>query len=215
MVFIFSLFSTLNAESNFSYAVKVKKIYPMGKKIYEKRCSSINLSEYKSKKELKDTISSKKLCKNISSKYLDAVTLYLWEVKRVHKTNVYKEIPITKHDKCPICGMFVYKYPRWIAQLAYKNHHYSFDGCKDMMKYYFSDKNSPKEIIVRDYYTQKIINGREAYYVIGSNVLGAMGNELIPFKTLKSAKTFYFDHEGKKILRFNEITSKEVYKLDE
>ncbi len=38
--------------------------------------------------------------------------------------------------------MFVAKYPRWVAQLIYKHkeheHKFSFDGVKDLMKFYFN-----------------------------------------------------------------------------
>ncbi len=35
--------------------------------------------------------------------------------------------------------MFVYKYPKWITQIVYKDgNRLSFDGVKDMMKFYFN-----------------------------------------------------------------------------
>lgn len=43
-------------------------------------------------------------------------------------------------------------------------------------------------------------------FVIGSNVMGPMGDELIPFKDENSANEFSKDHFGKKIVKFNEIT---------
>ncbi len=121
--------------------------------------------------------------------------------------------------------MFVYKYPRWAAQIFYKKnnkiYHFSFDGVKDLMKFYFepekwgSYKNiNIKKILVTDYYSQMAIDGRKAFYVIGSNVIGPMGNELIPFKTMNEAQTFIKDHNGKKILKFKEITKELTYGLD-
>jgi nitrous oxide reductase accessory protein NosL len=68
---------------------------------------------------------------------------------------------------------------------------------------------------VTDYYTQKAIEARDAYFVIRSDVYGPMGHELIPFASKEDAKTFYMDHKGGKILQFNEITKEDVYKLDE
>ena len=92
----------------------------------------------------------------------------------------------------------------------------SFDGVKDMMKFYFNRNKYGKyndfmedkitNIIVTDYYTQKPIDAKKAYYVVGSDVNGPMGEELIPFTSLNSAKTFLQDHHGKKIIKFNEIT---------
>ena len=48
--------------------------------------------------------------------------------------------------------------------------------------------------------------------VVGSNVMGPMGNELIPFKDETSAKDFSKDHVGKKILKFEEITLESIPK---
>src|SRR5512137_2366332 len=40
-------------------------------------------------------------------------------------------------DKCPVCGMFVAKYPDFVAVLTFNDGtHAFFDGVKDMMKYY-------------------------------------------------------------------------------
>jgi len=210
---------------------KRKKIYPMGKKIFTKMCKKdIDLSNYVEINELKADIKEKHLCKPLKAKQLQALSLYLWEVKRFGDDSGIKNlIKVTKDEKCPVCGMFVYKYPRWVAQIFYKHnshqHHYSFDGVKDMMKFYFDskkwgtykefDKNNITKILVSDYYSQNPIDATKAYYVIGSDVYGPMGNELIPFKNKSDAKRFLLDHRAKKILRFNQLTPTKVYKLDD
>ncbi|MEW8383487.1 MAG: nitrous oxide reductase accessory protein NosL, partial [Candidatus Thiodiazotropha taylori] len=41
-------------------------------------------------------------------------------------------------DTCPVCGMFVAKYPEWIGTVLYKDGHaHHFDGAKDLFKYLF------------------------------------------------------------------------------
>ncbi len=227
LLFIFFLFAVSAQGINDTQ----KKIiyYPMGKNIYKKVCKKdINLSLYKSIKELKQDIKEKKLCKKLSKKQLDAVTFYLWDIKRV-KRKIFGKVVVHKDEKCPVCGMFVYKYPRWAAQIFYKKngkiYHFSFDGVKDMMKFYFNPddygkydidkfRKSITKILVTDYYTQKGIDGTKAYYVFWSNVLGPMGNELIPFKTLKEAKNFKKDHFGKFIKKFSELNDDLVWSLD-
>ncbi|MDT8339577.1 MAG: nitrous oxide reductase accessory protein NosL, partial [Sulfurimonas sp.] len=76
-------------------------------------------------------------------------------------------------------------------------------------------KEGISKMLVSDYYSQKAISAKEAYYVVGSDVYGPMGEELIPFAKESEAKTFYMDHKGSKILRFDEITEMEIKKLDE
>ncbi len=68
--------------------------------------------------------------------------------------------------------------------------HAFFDGAKDMFKYYFNLKRyNPSKglqdidsVYVMDYYDLAWIDGTRAFYVIGSDVYGPMGRELIPFK---------------------------------
>ena len=210
---------------------KIKQIYPMGKKLFEHKCKqNIDFTHYLEINDLKADIKYNHLCKKLKPKYLQAVTLYLWDVKRFGdtKSNI-SEIIVNKNEKCPVCGMFTYKYPRWATQIFYKHnkhtHHHSFDGVKDLMKFYFnpskwgnyiaSTKQNITKILVTDYYSQDAINGIKAFYVIGSDIYGPMGNELIPFKNIEDAKVFKKDHFGTKIIQFSDITSKDVYKLDD
>ena len=133
-----------------------------------------------------------------------------------------------EQDKCPVCGMFVYRHPRWAAFIYYeksgKLEHFAFDGVKDLMKFYFEPnkwgdygniEKHIKKIVVRDYCTLKPVWAKAAWYVVGSDVYGPTGNELIPFETEETAENFTRDHHGRKILRFDEITKELVCKLDE
>ncbi len=43
----------------------------------------------------------------------------------------------TQKDKCPVCGMFVSKYPDWTTIITFKdNSSLFFDGAKDLFIYY-------------------------------------------------------------------------------
>jgi len=133
--------------------------------------------------------------------------------------------PITASDKdkCPICGMFVAKYPDFAAQIIFKDGSYAvFDGVKDLFKYYFNlAKNNPGKkltdidsIYVTDYYDLKWIDGYKAFYAEGSDVYGPMGRELIPFEKEAGAEQFMTDHIGKSLLKFDEITHDLIKGLD-
>ena len=92
-------------------------------------------------------------------------------------------------EKCPVCGMFVAKYPDWVAAIAFSDGlTVFFDGVKDMLKYYFNmGKYAPgkttadiQAIHVTDYYRLEPINGRQAFYVVGSDVYwGGAWDELM------------------------------------
>ena len=127
-------------------------------------------------------------------------------------------------DTCPVCGMFVVKYPDWIATVLYQDGHaHHFDGTKDLFKYLLDiPKWAPGHraediavIAVTEYYGVTRIDAREAWYVIGSDVLGPMGHELIPFTSEADARDFLGDHGGKRILRFDEVTLGLLADLDE
>lgn len=126
-------------------------------------------------------------------------------------------------DKCPVCGMFVAKYPDFIAVVTFKDGtHAFFDGVKDMMKYYFNlQKYNPSkkhddiaQIHVTDYYSLSFIDGSKAFYVSGSDIYGPMGRELIPFETEPDAGEFLKDHKGKAVLRFQDINKDVMKGLD-
>ena len=126
-------------------------------------------------------------------------------------------------DKCPVCGMFVKKYPDWTSQIIFKDGSYAvFDGAKDMFKYFlrfqeFNPTHAPTDIdslYVMEYYSMHPIDGREAYYVVGSDVFGPMGRELIPFAMDEEAREFMKDHKGRAVLKFNEVTADTLKGLD-
>jgi nitrous oxide reductase accessory protein NosL len=197
-----------------------KMMYPKGKKLYEVKCQEIDAMAFNTINELKAEIINKKLCKNLKGeKELQPVALYLWDVKRFEHTHV-AQIDVPKDAKCPVCGMFVAKYPKWAAMLKDGSHTHYFDGVKDMMKFYFEPQKYAHEpmqnpnIKVTDYYTLEAIDGKEAFYVIGSDKYGPMGHELIPFSTRAKAETFKSDHRGKQIVTFDEITLELVKTLD-
>ncbi|MET0064897.1 MAG: nitrous oxide reductase accessory protein NosL [Candidatus Thiodiazotropha sp.] len=126
-------------------------------------------------------------------------------------------------DTCPVCGMFVAKYPEWVATARYKDGHaHHFDGAKDLFKYLLDlGKWAPNHqlseietIGVTEYYGLQKIDARQAWYVIGSDVLGPMGHELIPLETQADADEFLKDHQGAAILRYRDVTLKLLDNLD-
>jgi copper chaperone NosL len=154
-------------------------------------------------------------------------TLPIQVAKTTSSTTVAPEVETTspgRFDVCPVCGMFVAKYQEWVATVSFKDgstHH--FDGAKDLFKYLLNLKKyipnlSREDIVVvavSEYYDLKRISAQAAWYVIGSDVLGPMGHELVPLASHEDAEIFLKDHNGKKILRFNEITLPLLKELDQ
>jgi nitrous oxide reductase accessory protein NosL len=67
---------------------------------------------------------------------------------------------------------------------------------------------------VTDYYGTTRIDAAAAFYVIGSDVLGPMGHELVPHDSEAEAKEFMADHSGKRVLRFRDVTQAMLQGLD-
>jgi copper chaperone NosL len=126
-------------------------------------------------------------------------------------------------DTCPVCGMLVSKYPNWAAIVVYRDGHaHHFDGAKDMFKYLhnvpkYAPGHDVKDIAaigVTEFYGLTRIDARNAFYVIGSDVLGPMGHEFVPLATRADAENFLKDHQGRRILTFKEVTADLPEKLD-
>jgi copper chaperone NosL len=182
-----------------------------GKKIFETMCDTKFEKEFNSIGEAKQYLIDNNTCKNLDSQMLQAVSIYLYNPILAADKSKMLEVP--QDAKCPVCGMFVSKYPKWAAQIQLQDgHNHYFDGVKDMLKFYFNptkyhghSDEKISQIKVTDYYSLESFDGKKAYYVIGSNVYGPMGEELIPFKNQDEAKKFMTDHFGKKVLSFEEI----------
>jgi nitrous oxide reductase accessory protein NosL len=126
-------------------------------------------------------------------------------------------------DLCPVCGMIVSKYPNWTATVLYNDgraHH--FDGAKDMVKY-LQDlpkyapghrKEDIRAIAVTDFYNLGKVDARQAFFVIGSDVLGPMGHEFVPLANRMDAEEFLRDHKGKRALAFDRVTPQLVDQVD-
>jgi copper chaperone NosL len=129
----------------------------------------------------------------------------------------------TARDKCPVCGMFVAKYPDWLAAIRLRDgSHVFFDGAKDMFKYLQDMKRydparrleDVETVAVMDYYGLTWIDARKAWYVQGSDVYGPMGRELIPLEREADAREFMRDHKGIRMIKFSEATPEVIKTLD-
>ncbi len=122
-------------------------------------------------------------------------------------------------DRCPVCGMFVAPYPEWTATILFQDGtQLFFDGAKDLLRYYFSlpnqeDRRTREQIAsiyVTDYYSTKLVPIEQVFFILGSDVYGPMGAELIPVMGEKPAKAFLRDHAGKQLLRFEQLRQEQL-----
>jgi copper chaperone NosL len=134
----------------------------------------------------------------------------------------YTPMAVTVEHKCPTCGMRVASFENWHTQIVYDDGtNDAFCAVKCLMAFYFEpstysgkEKASPgKTLYAKDYYSQHWHDMKKMFFVPGSDVLGPMGKDLVPFSNLEHAKTFLKDHNGSKIFTFDEITPDLIQRL--
>jgi len=155
--------------------------------------------------------------KNSLSRMLCAVLLAVCSMNP-NRTLAAEDKGVDQKSRCAVCGMFVAKYPEWVCRVTMSDGsvHY-FDGVKDMMAFTFAPQKygatagaTPSGYVVKDYYTLAALDGKLAFYVVGSDTMGPMGMELIPFDSKEAAEAFSKDHHGKSIVPFASITAEMV-----
>jgi copper chaperone NosL len=127
---------------------------------------------------------------------------------------VKQPMEIPEGATCGKCGMYPARYPRWQSQIIFKDDTMTpFDGCKCMFNFIFAvdkyDKNHSRDDVVvawvKDFNSGTWLNAEDAYYVVGSEMMGPMGKELIPFTDQASAMKFH-QEQGGAMMKYEDIT---------
>jgi len=123
-------------------------------------------------------------------------------------------VKLTREHACRVCGMIIVDFPGAKAQIHYKNGQYDlFCSTLDMFLFYLQPDRpgNIRAIYVNDmgkadweHPEDYWIDAKTAYYVYGGDVMGPMGEALVPFSSLSDAEEYIKRHGGR-ILRFNEI----------
>jgi copper chaperone NosL len=153
------------------------------------------------------------------SEALAAATAELPKAKpmlQAKRKKMGKIVEPSDQDRCPICNMFPARYPKNNAQLITadgKRFHFCSTQClfeflQNPQKYGAGEiKIGP--IWVHDHTSGRYIFGKNAYYVVGSEVLGPMGYEAIPFDLKSDAMGFAKD-KGGQVLKFDKVTPAKI-----
>jgi len=130
--------------------------------------------------------------------------------------------------ECPVCGMIIGGPERQGASVTFKDGHVvgfhgvaaavfkdghvvGFEGARCLFIYnsvpqnYNVDVKNIARQFVTDFTAKKIIDLSKAFLVLGSNVKGPMGYELIPFSSKEDAAKFAAEKDGKWIVQLHEV----------
>jgi copper chaperone NosL len=130
--------------------------------------------------------------------------------------------PIPADARCPVCGMYPARSPRWAAQIVFKDGASHFlDSPVDLFVFlqridHYSRRYALKDIAisyVADFETGQWIEAHHAFFVHGSTAFGPMRIADLPaFSARKSADTFARSRGGK-VLTFAQVSPELIQSL--
>ncbi len=114
---------------------------------------------------------------------------------------------------CPVCNMKVETSSLGPAAIVFNDGKVvGFDTAGDLFRYmldpgkYGFDAKNVKNIFVTEFGTKKFIDGKTAFFVIGTDLQGMMGSELAAFSKKEDAEAFKAEHKGKNVVSHSQIT---------
>ena len=131
-------------------------------------------------------------------------------------------------QKCPVCGMVVGGKDGQGVTVSFKDGHVvgfhgvaaavfrdgkvvGFEGARCLFIYnsvpqkYDANVADIADQYVTDFVTKKMIALTKAFLVLGSDVKGPMGYDLVPFSSKQEAEKFASEHDGKWIVQLHEV----------
>lgn len=108
--------------------------------------------------------------------------------------------------RCEICGMRVDPRSGWRAGADRGAEPLTFDTPKCLFRY-GHQRGDVDGAWVTEYYSQERRSARTLFYVLGSDLEGPMGRDLVPVAGRDEAERFRRDHHGARVLAFDEVTS--------
>jgi len=148
------------------------------------------------------------------------VSLSLFAETTTEKTfnaGAFYSMDFDKNTSCLVRHFKVYKEPKWVGKIKVRNGKtVYFSSPKSLFEFYHvpgkwfdvgvKSERDFSEIVVTDYETLKHINAETAYFIYGTNVTSPAGDDLIAIETEEAAKVFSKAHNGKRILKFDEVS---------
>lgn len=130
-------------------------------------------------------------------------------------------LQLSPGDRCPVCGMKVTKHKRFASGIALADgttYHFCGSGC--MLKAWIAPqailgkaKGELARAVTREYFGGAYVDAKQARWVSGSDVVGAMGPAIVPLKDDADLKTFRERHGGKVTFRLSELNPSSWPKL--
>lgn len=112
-----------------------------------------------------------------------------------------------KAERCKHCGMKIDPTSAWRSDLVGDDGKLTpFDTPRCALTSWRSGATPAKSLRVQEYYDRQPRDGNDVRFVIGGDVLGPMGADLVPVDPPRASK-FIQDHAADRALRLDEVTS--------
>lgn len=112
-----------------------------------------------------------------------------------------------KESRCKLCGMRIDMTSPWRTELVGEGGAVTpFDTPKCAFTSWRSGATPAKTLRAQDYYDRQWKTGEELRFVLGGDVLGPMGPDLVPVAPAQASK-FIKDHAADRALRLDEVTA--------
>lgn len=123
------------------------------------------------------------------------------------------QMVLSESDRCPVCAMFPARRPETAAAMTLhsgETFYFCANGCllRTWLRPAAYLGRTPEQIdriVVRDYFSGKPIDGRNATWVAGSDVLEPMGPAIIALGDAGQLETFKKRHGGKTVFSFKQV----------
>lgn len=108
--------------------------------------------------------------------------------------------------RCDLCGMVVESESGWRAGgTDADGHELAFDTPKCLFRHHH-ERGAVGDAWVIEYDSQARQPADGLFYVLGSDVEGPMGRDLVPLASRERAAGFQQDHGGSRVLAYDEVT---------
>jgi copper chaperone NosL len=117
-------------------------------------------------------------------------------------------------SRCKHCGMKIDPASAWRADLVLADGSTApFDTPRCALTSWRSGKTAATSIRLQEYYDRTWKNGTDLRFVIGGDVVGPMGPDLVPVDPTRVSK-FIQDHTADRSLRLEEVTLDVLTKIN-
>lgn len=128
---------------------------------------------------------------------------------------------ISTGDRCPVCGMNVIRYPKFAGAIQLNNgttFYFCSTGCmiRSWMHpeiYLGTAPINLKLPVVKEYFSGRDVDGRNVFFVFGSDVIGPMGPAMVPILDRADLNVFKKRHGGKTPFLLNDLNDDKWFEI--